>query len=216
MVESTAIVRIKPDIDETVIALYKEACSLQEHAEARAITSDEDIKSATNDLSLISKLKKAIEDKRKEYVGPINDHLKTINDAFKLFALPLNSADSITRQKILDYRKEQERIRQEQERINELRLEAARAEMQLKGELAESVGIVEVKPEQPKHYRTEAGTLGTVPIKKWEVVDFKLVPDDYKMIDATKVGKVVRAGVPSIPGIRIWEEDSLRVTTVRQ
>ena len=208
----TALIQIRPDTDEKVVSLYQEAVKLQQYAEARVIQSDGDIKVATDDLSIIAKFKKAIEEKRKEYVGPINEHLKAVNKVFQDFTAPLTEADSITRQKILDYRKEQERIRQEQERINALRLEAARAEMELKGELAESVGIVEVKPEQPKHYRTETGTLGTVPIKKWEVVDFKLVPDEYKIIDATKVGKVVRAGVPSIPGIRIWEEETLRIT----
>ena len=208
----TALIQIRPDTDEKVVSLYQEAVKLQQYAEARVIQSDGDIKVATDDLSIIAKFKKAIEEKRKEYVGPINEHLKAVNKVFQDFTAPLTEADSITRQKILVYRKEQERIRQEQERINALRLEAARAEMELKGELAESVGIVEVKPEQPKHYRTETGTLGTVPIKKWEDVDFKLVPDEYKIIDATKVGKVVRAGVPSIPGIRIWEEETLRIT----
>ena len=212
MVETTAIVRIKPDIDEAVIALYEEASSLCRYAEVRVITCDVDIHSATDDLSLIAKLKKAIEEKRKEYVGPINDHLKTINDAFKNFTEPLNQADSITRQKILDYRKEQERIRQEQERINELRLEAARAEMQLKGELAESVGIVEVKPEQPKHYRTETGTLGTMKVWRFEIIDFSLLPDQYKLPDMVKIRKVITAGA-TIAGVRAWLEESLKVTT---
>ncbi|MDO9579081.1 MAG: hypothetical protein Q7J06_00715 [Bacteroidales bacterium] len=210
--EITAVIQINPQTNQIVIALYEQALRLEDYAKALTITSDNDVKVSTDDLSLIAKLKKAIEEKRKEYVGPINEHLKSVNDAFKNFAEPLNQADSITRQKILNYRKEQERIRQEQERINQLRMEAAQAEMELKGELAEPVGIVEVKPELPKHYRTETGTLGTVPIKKWEVVDFKLVPDEYKIIDTTKVGKVVRAGVPSIPGIRIWEEETLRIT----
>lgn len=208
----TAIIQIGPQTNERVIAFYKEAIKLQQYAEALVIRSDDDIKVATNDLSIISRLKKAIEEKRKEYVSPINEHLKAVNDAFKGFAEPLNQADSITRQKITDYRKEQERIRKEQERINQLRLEAAQAEMALKGELMESVQIVEVAPEPPVHYRAESGTLGMATMKKWELVDFDLVPPDYKMLNEVLIGKVVRAGIQSIPGIRIYEEEILRIT----
>jgi len=208
----TALIQIRPDTDEKVVSLYQEAVKLQQYAEARVIQSDGDIKVATDDLSMIAKLKKAIEEKRKEYVGPINEHLKSVNDAFRNFAEPLNQADSITRQKILDYRKEQERIRQEQERINQLRMEAAQAEMELKGELTESVKVVEVAPEAAAHYRTGSGTLGKFMVKKWEVEDLSKVPLEYLMVDAAKVGKLVRAGIRAIPGIRIYSDESLRIT----
>jgi len=208
----TALIQIRPDTDEKVVSLYQEAVKLQQYAEARVIQSDGDIKVATDDLSIIAKLKKAIEEKRKEYVGPINEHLKAVNDTFKNFAEPLNQADSITRQKILDYRKEQERIRREQERINQLRMEAARAEMELKGELTESVKVVEIAPEAPTHYRTESGILGKFMVRKWELVDFNLVPGEYKMLNEVLIGKLVRSGIKTIPGIRIYEEETLRIT----
>jgi len=213
MVETTAIVRIKPDLDEVVKALWREASSLQQYAESRIIADVEDIKVATNDLSLIAKLKKAIEEKRKEYVGPINEHLKSINDAFKLFTEPLNSADSITRQKILDYRKEQERIRLEQERINELRLEAAQKEAALhSGEITESVNLIKVMPEAPKHVYTDMGTSTTMKVWRFEIIDFSLLADQYKLPDMVKIRKVITAGA-TIAGVRAWQEESLRVTT---
>ena len=46
----------------------------------------------------------------------------------------------------------------------------------------------------------------------WEVIDFDMVPNEYKAIDASKIGRVVRAGLHAIPGIRIWEEETLKVT----
>jgi len=208
----TALVRIKPEQDALVQAFYDQALGLRDYAEKLVITTADDLRPATNDLSVIAKLKKALEEKRKEYVKPLQEHVQEINDAFKNLVEPILAADSITRQKILGYRQEQERIRQEQERINRLRMEAARAEMELKGELTESVELVETQPEQPNHYRTDTGTLATMKVRKWEEVDFAQVPDEYKMIDAAKVGRVVRAGISSIPGIRIWEEETLRVT----
>lgn len=210
--QETAIIHVRPDADPRVTALYQEGVRLQQYAEARIIESDQDIKDATDDLSIIAKLKKAIEEKRKEYVVPIGDYLKAVNETFKQFTEPLNQADAITRRKVLDYRAEQERIRLEQEKINRLREEAARAEMQLKGELTEPVGLLKVQDEAPARYRTDSGTLGTGKVWKFEVVDFSLLPNDYKVADIVKIRKVVIAGA-TIPGVRAWQEESLRVTT---
>jgi len=51
-------------------------------------------------------------------------------------------------------------------------------------------------------------------IWKFEVVDKALVPEDYKQVDMVKVGSVVRAtkGTIAIPGIRIFSEDTLKVS----
>ena len=213
VVESTAVVKIYPQGDSAVTLLYNEALLLRQYAEARVVKTDDDVKVATNDLAVLSKLKKAIEEKRKEYVGPINEHLKSVNDAFKVFTEPLVQADAITWQKIKAYRAEQERIRAEQERINQLRLEAAAAEMKLKGELTESVDLVEVVLPPAKHYQAETGTLGMIDHWKVEVIDFQLLPDEYKIADQIKLNKVVRAGLHKIAGCRIWNDPDKRVTT---
>ena len=207
-----ALIQINPHTDERVAALFGEVSTLCQRADAWVILSDSDVKDATEDLVVIKGLKTALEEKRKEYTQPINEHLKSVNDAFKEFTEPLSQADKVTRGKVLTYEAEGERQRQEQMDINRLREEAAQREMQLKGELTESVNLVTVQPEAPAHYRTAFGTLGKAKVKKWEVTDLSLVPLEYLIIDSAKVGKVVRAGLSSIPGIRIWEEEQLRVT----
>jgi len=198
-------------MDDRVIALYLEGGRLKEYADALVVGNSDDVKRATDDLSTISGVKKAIEEKRTEYTGPLNAHLKTINAAFKEFTEPLTQADATMRSKVLTYQAEQKRIRQEEERINRLRQEAAEAEMRLTGELAEPVGLVEVTPEAPTRYRTEVGTLGKAMNWKFEVTDFALLPDDYKLPDMVKIRKGIIAGA-SIPGVRAWQEESLRVT----
>lgn len=208
----TALVSIRPDTDLKITALYQEGVKLQQRAESRIIHDDSDVESATNDLSLVVKLKKAIEEKRKDYVNPLNEHLKNINSMFKAFAEPLNQADAITRKKVLDYRTEQERVRQEQERINRLREEAAKAEKKLKGETTELIGLIMVAPAPRAQYQAEGGTLGKAKVWKFEVVDFSLLPNEYKEPDMAKIRKVVIAGI-AIPGVKAWQEESLRVTT---
>lgn len=209
---NTALVKVKPEADEAVIALHEQSLKLEQYATALVITNDGDIKNATNDLSIISGLKKAIEEKRKEYTQPINDHLKAVNEAFKALVEPLTQADKITRTKILDYRAEQERQRQEAEDIARTERELAERKAALTGEPVVVPEVVDVPAPAQDRYRTEMGTLGKMTIRKWEIIDFSLVPDDLKVIDAGKVTKLVKGGIGSITGIRIWEEETLRVT----
>lgn len=207
----TAVVNVKPDLDTKVQAFYQESLKLRDYALERVVSSLEETKDATNDLSMIAKLKKAMEEKRKEYVKPLQDHVKEINDAFKTLMQPIEEADRITRDKILAYQKILADQKAEEERINAMRLEAARAEMELKGELTEPVDLVEVSEGAPKRVRTDMGTVGQRMIRKWELEDMALVPEEYKMLDSAKITKVVKAGIPSIPGIRIYEEAIIAV-----
>ena len=163
----TAIININPGMDQAVIALQQEILRLQSFADARIIATTEDVKLATEDLSLLVKLKKAIEDKRKEYVGPINDHLKQVNDVFKTIAGPLDAADRVTRGKVMEYRQKQDHLRQEAEAINRQKEELARREAAFNGtgEVTIDTTPVIVPPAPPAHIKTDVGTLGTMKVK---------------------------------------------------
>ena len=210
--ELTALVKVNPEVDVQVIGYYNEALGLQNWAEAMVIATADYLKPATDDLSVIAKLKKVMEERRKTYLQPFQEHIKEVNEAYRRFMEPVEKADQITRKKILAFQAEQAHIRQEQNEINRLKMEVAKMEVKLKGGPTEPVDLVEILPEAPKKTITEMGTTSTFKVKKWEVVDFALVPNDLKIIDASKVTKLVKAGVGSIAGIRIYEEDSLRVS----
>ena len=113
------LVLTKPEADAEVMAFYKEALNTLEFAEKRVIRTAEDLKPATDDLAIIAKVKKGMESKRKEYLQPFQEHIKEVNEAYKRFMEPVESADKITREKILAFNAEQDRIRREQELIND-------------------------------------------------------------------------------------------------
>jgi len=213
MPEETALVKVNPLTDTAIAYLHTRALQFQEAADQLVIASDRDITNATADLSLIAELKRSIEDRRKDYTQPLNSYLKTINDAFKIFTEPVLYADKLVRSKILAYRAEIDRKRREAEEIERLKREAAEKEAALTGQPIIQPGPTLVIPAPPGRYHADDGTLGKVMVRKWELEDFSKVPDEYKTIDSVKIGKVVRAGIPSIPGIRIWQEETLRVAT---
>ncbi len=208
----TVAVRVKPETDEQVQSWYNEALGLQKYAEARVIKTVEDLKPANDDLVTIRRLKKLLEEKRKEYVKPLQDHVKSINDSFKTFMEPIEVADKVTSQKILAFTAEQGRIRKEQEEINQLRIEAAQKDAALhNGEISEPVNLVEVIPEVPTTIKTEVGSTGQRDNWKWEVQDINLVPREYLMINVGMLTPVVKAskGKIVIPGIKIYNEPIL-------
>lgn len=205
------VVALKPGEDLEAHGYHNEALKLLEYAENRVIKTLEDSKAATNDLSIIAKLKKAMELKRREYLDPLKAQMDAIRATYEYLMTPVLEADKITRNKMLSYDAEQRRIRAEQEEINRLSAELAQKHKELTGEITE-VEVVSVAPEAPKRVSTEMGTSGLAKIWKFEVIDFSLLPDRFKMENATLIGKVVRAGEREIPGVRIWSEDTLRVT----
>jgi hypothetical protein len=204
---------ISPQNNLDFISLQEQITGIQKYSEGRVIKSAEDVVPATDDLVLIAHVSLAVEVLRKSYVGPLNDRVKFINATFRTLTDPLDEANDVTRRKIATYRADVERQRKEAEEINRLRMEAARREAALSGtgEISESVDLVEVRAAPAAHVRTSTGTLGTMMVRKWEIVDIGLVPRDYLIVDAARIGKVVRAGIPAIPGIKIWSEETLSV-----
>ena len=210
--QTTELQRIDPRLDVEINTFYEEAKRLLDYANARSISTLEETKLATDDLALISKLRKAMEQKRKDYLLPFQEHVKEVNDVYKSLMLPIEQADLVTRQKVMAYQREQARIKAEQDEINRLRLEAASKEAALNnGEIKESVNLVDVV-NVPKKVYTDNGTLGTSKVWKFEIEDLSKIPLDYLTPDMVKIGKVIRAGV-KIAGIKSWQEDSLRVTS---
>lgn len=213
--EGMVALMVEPRLDNAVAKLGDEIIHINLYAQQLVIAGDSDMVRATNDLLLISKLKKAIEAKRKEYVSPLLDHTKAINEFFRFLTAPLDTADKTVNDKVLAYRQTIEAKRREEERINALRLEAAQAEMKLKGELTEPVSLVEVSPAALSKVRTDLGSMGVVKVRKYRVVNFAELPDQYKIENSALLNKVVKAGIPSISGVEIYSEDSLRVTPSR-
>jgi hypothetical protein len=210
--EGTALLRIDPRQDAIVLGFYDEAKKLLDYANARVIVSLDDAKLAADDLSMIAKLKKAMESKRKDYLQPFQDHVKEVNEIYKTLMQPIETADMVTRSKVLSFQREQAELKAKQEEINRLRMEAATKEAELNnGEIKESVNIIDVVT-VPTHVYADNGTLGTSKVWKFEVEDLTKIPLEYLMPDMVKIGKVVRAGV-KIPGVKSWQESSLRVNS---
>ena len=213
--QTTTVVAIRPEHDEAVVKLRDEATRLASYAQGFVVANPSDVKRATEDLSMISNIQKALEAERKKYTEPLNAHLKEINTTFKTITEPLDTANKTLRSKVQEYNNEQKRLQQEVEKAQEFLRQAAEIQAKLTKETRE---IFDAPPLAPivtaapvtKVY-TDVGTMGTRKVWKFEVVDFALLPDEYKLPDMVKIRKVITAGV-AIPGVKAQQEDSLSIT----
>lgn len=214
--ESTAIVVLEKDMRSygEVLRLQEAVIRCRDIAVDRTVTTLLDTKDATNDLTIMSNLKKELESYRLVYTRPRQNELKEINAYFKLISDPLAEAEKVTKDKMLAFNKEQERIRLEQEEVNRLRIEAAQKEAALhNGEISESVNLVEVAPEATKRVSTDMGTIGQRDNWTYEVFDFTILPDEYKVVDNVMLNTIAKKhhDQKQIPGVRFVNKPIIAV-----
>jgi len=207
----TAVISIAPENDTAVLQLYEESKAVLAHAQDRAIVVVADLVTATEDLTLITNYRKALEEKRKEYVSPIRAKLDAFNALFKEFMAPVTEAEELTKTKMLQFHAEQKRKRLEAERIESEKLKLAQAEQELKGEHTQELGTIDIPTAIQKSTRTEVGTASTLDVWKYEVFDLALLPDAYKVADHAQLQAIAKKhhdGKP-VPGVRFYNEPSL-------
>lgn len=251
---------LEPHEQEITTRVLDSTASLVDDARAVQVRDDEEAELATDFLSMIAGERKRAEDARTFLVKPLNDHVKMINARFKGPAEILKQADAIVREKVLSYRADVERRRQEEirrleaeerERVRVEReaqesreaaarelaeraaAEARRAEEAARadeGALAQAAAAAEFAAataalEQqraaapppaalPIRAPAQRHTLGSAASRKrWVgvVVEPRLVPREYLVVDQAAINAAVKRGVRTIPGVLIEERDELAV-----
>jgi hypothetical protein len=209
---TTAIIKVGPEHDPAVLALAGEAKRLRDYAIARILASDADLKPATDDLAIIAKVRKLLTERKSDYLKPIKAHIDAVNAAFNSIMAPLEDADQITRKQVLAYNAAVGKRRQEAEEINRKKAELAKQEAQFNGtgEITIDTTPVDI-PASITNVKTDMGMTSTMKVRKYRVIDFAKLPDQYKIENSALLNKVVKAGIPEIPGVEIFVEETLRV-----
>jgi hypothetical protein len=186
---------------QEIVEIKKTNTTLIEKIKELKIVDQDSSIEASNYLLLINKAKKNLEEKRKFFVGPLNDQVKKINAMFKQYSNPLQEATRYIGSLMFAYRKKTE---EEERKKNEEVLK-----------LAEKVGIeskdLEIV-EKPEPVKTDLGTVSTRKVTKWRLVSFSKLDDAYKTTNDVYINKKIREGIRQIPGLEIYTED---VVTVR-
>lgn len=185
-----------------------------------AVIDDTEIKEAENELTLhaflentpialdtvakykevslaFGKIAKALEAKRTEAVKPALEEQRRINGIFKPTIDKLDSFSKRLYEKVSDFVKAEEK-----KEVERKALEAkANAEKLLVGKSVEKTDIAQ--PTSP------AVTVSETKTWEFEVVDVLLVPRQFLTVDERKVRESIKAGVRSIPGIKIYQKTTV-------
>lgn len=211
---STAVIRIGAERDPRVLALYEEAQKLLSYAEARVIDSPAKQKEATDDLAIIAGVKKRLEEAKREYTGPIREHLDRFNQAFNNYVAPLLKADRINRQKFSAYQAQVAEAARKAEETNRMAAEVARRQAEESGTGEFTVDTTPVEAPAPARVvRSNVGSASMRDNWKARVVDFAKLPDEYKLADMQTLNAKARStkGTATIPGVEFYNDQAVQV-----
>lgn len=104
-----------PDEKARVALVAQEIAPVVAQAQSVEVRTRAEAEAATEFLSAIARATRKAEEARKFLVGPLNAHVKAINERFKADREPLDQADRVVREKVIAFRREEERRRAEEQ-----------------------------------------------------------------------------------------------------
>ena len=160
----------------------------------------------------IKKVAKTVEDARKEYTSPINEHVKSVNGLAKEITTPLDTGMRHLTGQLNQYasKVELERRKAEEEARRQAEVEQKHLDAEAKAAGVEAPIVPEILPAKPEKatVRTEAGTSYQRKIWTFEIDKLDEVPREYMLLNEKAVNAAIRNGVRSIPGLKILETTS--------
>ncbi len=199
-----------------LLTLYLEAAGLLEFAKARVISTNADLKPATDDLAIILTCRKGMETRKGEIVRPLREKLDLVYQAFNDLMFPVLEAERLTKEKVKVFESDQARKAAEAARIEDEKFRLAQEEAALKGgEITVPLETVEAPPPVPERTRTGMGTLSGRDNWKARVIDFAKLPDEFKIPDMAALHAKARStkGTAVIPGVEFFNDRTFQVRT---
>jgi len=195
--------------------IKKDARAMIRKVENVSVNSDKEMVQATELLSQVKIRMRRIEEIRIGYTKPLNESLRKINADFKSALVPYAEMEEKIKVAIIQYRFELEKKRQAmeaklQEQARQLAIAEAKKNKKSAKKALENV-IMPTIEKQENIIESKSGKVKTRKVKKFRIVDEKKVPKKYWIIDEGAIRQDVMAGVKTIKGVEIYEEELLSV-----
>lgn len=192
---TTKIDKVEKEVDSKIKEENKNVSLITKQAtKAIVIKSDKDLSKASEFLIKIKGQLKELETERKTFTAPINESLTRLNKRFAELTDPLKDAESKLKVAILDYKKEREVKRIEDEK--KLQKENGNTD-------------IAITDRVPDIIETQSGELRTRKTWTFKIVDITKVPKEYLTVDDKKVKTKIKEGERKIKGLEIYQEETL-------
>lgn len=173
-----------------------------------AILDEPTLIKATDILSVIKSVLNKCEERRKFFVKPLNDHVSRINLFFKNFTQPLETEESNLKTKVIQYRQIVEAKRLEEEK--RIQKEHAKLSKKLEARGEDPLPVPILAPQKQTIF-SDSGALTAKKIWTFDVLNLDRVPRQYLILDDKKINAVIRGGVREIPGLKIYQKETIAV-----
>jgi hypothetical protein len=164
------------------------------------VNTEEDYQTAATALIDVKNRYKAIDALRREFVDPLNAHVKKINDFFREPKNHLERAENALKQAMKGFR---DRAAAEQQK--------ALAAAQTAAQNNDRKSFAALVQSASAHGPPEAAGVHTVTRWKYEIVDASQIPREFMTPDLQKIGTVVQThkADTKIPGVRVYADESI-------
>ena len=191
--------------EQEIVRLWNRAEQIRDTILTMTIESVDDYKKALEYLLSLSVIKLELDSKRQFFSKPLYDQMRRINAYFDQYLKPIEEADKILRQKIVQYRSlKWEEFKQQEKEIYE----------RIKNELGSAdLPPVVVTPTLAKNEVVSGGEITFRVVKKWVVEDERKLPREYLKPDEKKIAEAVKKG-EEIPGVKVYTEEEPQVKII--
>jgi hypothetical protein len=191
--------------EQEIVRLWNRAEQIRDTILTMTIESVDDYKKALEYLLSLSVIKLELDSKRQFFSKPLYDQMRRINAYFDQYLKPIEEADKILRQKIVQYRAlKWEEFKQQEKEIYE----------RIKNELnSADLPPVVVTPTLAKNEVVSGGEITFRAVKKWVVEDESKLPREYLKPDEKKIAEAVKKG-EEIPGVKVYTEEEPQVKII--
>lgn len=214
------------DFDPRDLPLYKKTCARVDAASAVAkdfakslgkdgvIKDDEALSRGAEVLTLVQDVHKELEENRLSSTKTLRQSKDKIDDTFKEVRGPVESVVEAIKAKIARRNRElKEQAAEAQAALEEKAAEEQAAEEEAaaeEGREAREIKAPEV--EQPTALRTSISTVAGTNIRKYRVIDFSKMPDEFKKEDKGALNRAAKGGRENVPGVEFYYDDGVSVT----
>jgi hypothetical protein len=208
MSEEVAV--ITPQIESVVAPLAEAAVALRTQAEGLEIVDDETDLVAAEVAVQAASIRKSLSAERLRQTDPYEQTKKLIIATFRPAQETVEEAERIAKRKRgVYFMAKQAAAQAEQERLRKLadrRQERAEARAEAKGEDAPPPAIpLPTVEAPPRTVQTASGASTIKLVWKYEVTNENELPREWLMPNEKAIAAAVRAGIRSIPGVRVYQ-----------
>jgi hypothetical protein len=190
--------------------------ALKKSRDVRKVTDETTLSVAAEVLAEVDWVIKRAENERLEAGRPYREHSDAISTEFNELTSPLTGVKEKLQEEIDSYQeKKQEEVEKERKRQEKL----AERRQERENKKAERQGrdpIIYTPPEIPDADTTiklaGGGEIQGKKIRKYRVVDFSKLPDEFKQENKGACNKAAKSGVEEVPGLEFYYDKSNAIT----